>query len=844
MRRLLFLPALTALLVAAWPSGAEEQDLYASAVHIVQDRYLWPEALEAHAMLRGAVERLEEEVEWLIAQPDGTGFVLQDGDGRRMGRVEARRLSDLAGALRALEGCVSGAPWPLDEDVTLEVEILKGAFSVLDRHSSVLTGRRLERFNERIRGTLEGIGARIGLEDGVLVVRHVFGGGPADEGGLRDGDLLTRIDGVSTLGMDTADATERIRGPKGSTLVLEIERAGRTRTVRLIRREVAIPNLEDRVLPKGAALVRISHFSEQTAESLGAVLARLARAHALDRGLVLDLRGNSGGSMLQAAYTADQFLRTGRVLRTVGRDGAAVSNLVREVNARDQGTEPDVPLVVLTDRQSASASEILAGSLALLDRAVILGERTFGKSTIQKIYTLNPDVRLKLTVAEYLLAQDRSVADEGLLPDVSAGRIVFDRNGVRWDGGEGDLLFVDVRSGWSGEEAGPAAVDPLVDFAERVLAQSRGSRREDVLAAARSVGATVQAEQDALLVRTFARKTLDWSPAPAPGPLPEVAVSLTTASPPRAGDPVVLEARVENRGPTTLHRVRVVLRSENPLWNDLVLPVGRLAPGRWAEGRRSLRIPASLPARTDPVALVLEADGRPVLTADAASLSIEARPRPSLSIRARVLPESAVHRVELTVVNRGVEALEGVRLFFEFPEDGGLELVDREAIVEDLPAGAQVRVVLDVRALESFSGDVLPLVLRVDADAFGRLLQWDFPVALDGSVSTHEAPVVWVTVPAQAVAGEAVDVDLVASDDEELAHLCLYVNGRKVAYVPGERRAVQTRISFVPEAGGNALVARAEDQEGHATTASAWVHGLGDLPAVASPLEEEGGEGP
>ena len=145
--------------------------------------------------------------------------------------------------------------------------------------------------------------------------------------------------------------------------------------------------------------------------------------------------------------------------------------------------------------------------------------------------------------------------------------------------------------------------------------------------------------------------------------------------------------------------------------------------------------------------------------------------------------------------------------------------------MDRLAPDGEAAVALDVRVRESFRGTALPLVLRVDAEGFGRILQWDLPVALDGSPSVHEAPVLRVSVPARASAGEAVMVDLAATDDEEVAHVCVYLNGRKVAFVPGERPAMEARVPIVLEAGGNAVVVRAEDRDGRAAVASAWVLG-------------------
>src|SRR5262249_10167246 len=151
--------------------------------------------------------------------------------------------------------------------------------------------------------------------------------------------------------------------------------------------------------------------SQQTVENLRAAMAELDRAGALDAGLVIDLRGNTGGSMKESASVADLFLGEGLLLRTQGSDGGRVQNLQAEMFATRAGTEPDIPLVVVVDDRTASGSEILAGALLELGRAALIGTRTFGKGTVQKVYNLGPDVRFKLTVARYILANDREITE-------------------------------------------------------------------------------------------------------------------------------------------------------------------------------------------------------------------------------------------------------------------------------------------------------------------------------------------------------------------------------------------------------------------------------------------------
>ncbi len=851
----LILAGVTLAPLAIADSGVDEE-LYASGIRLIQDRYLYPETITAEALLEGATEQLTDRIEWLMAEVDGNSVILRHGEDEPFATIEVGGLDDLPRAMASLETAVAGAGWPIRPDMKLDVQILRGATERLDRHSALLAGRRLERFEERISGKLTGIGMQYRLEEGEFLVRSVFEGGPAELAGVRADDVLLRIDDISTTGMTVDDVKDRISGAAGTTVRLLLRRGERQLILTIERAEVAIPNMEQEILPSGVGYLSIAHFSEQTVENLRRALAELASLGALERGLILDLRGNTGGSLIQAARSADQFLVDGRLVRTVGRNGAPVSNLIRQMDADDEGTEPPVPLVVLTDGRTASGSEILAGDLALLERAILVGQRTYGKGTVQKIYNLRPDVRLKLTVAEYLLVDDISVSYAGLEPDIATGEVVFDANGVRYDSDAQDedtLAFVRERPGWRELDEVSKRDDPEVALAERIVLRSRGPRRDDALAAARAVLTEQRTDEDSRLEEVYAAGDIDWQPLPAPmldawaGEVPEVQVRIETDGPPRAGESVILRARVDNQGQEPLHRVLVELWSQNRSWNRVTLPIGYLEPGGNGEGRRLVKLPADAPDRIDDVTVQVLAQGRPAPQSTTTELRTRARPEPQLGVTAKLLPyemdelpEGArAWRAELLLTNHGREDLLGVRARFEFPEDDHIELLDREGMLPSLPAGKEMRLDLCVTTAPEFDGDTLDLDLRLDAEHWGRLARWDLPVSLDGSSVVHRAPVLEIDTRAVATAGESTRVNLEASDDREVAHAVVFVNGHKVRYTAGGRRRVQDSFEFVPQAGSNRVVTTAEDDQGHRTTEYTWVLGrVPDEPAVAEEGEE------
>ncbi len=836
---------------AAAGSDPVDEDLYTSAIRLVRDRYLFPETVTAEALLEGSVVQLTDEIEWLMAEIEGNQVQLRHGDDPAFASIDVGGLDDLPRAMVDLENAVREAGFNLDEDLKLGVSVLKGATERLDRHSVILAGRRLERFEERISGKLTGIGMRYGPEDGEFLVRYVFPGGPADIGGLQADDALLRIDRISTTGMTTDDVKDRIRGEVGTTVLLQVRRGERILDLGLERAEVSIPNLEQEILPSGVGYLSIAHFSEQTVENLRRALAELAAQGALERGLVLDLRGNTGGSMIQAARSADQFLTDGRLVRTVGRDGAPVSNLIRQMDADDEGTEPPVPLVVLADGNTASGSEILAGDLMLLDRAILVGSRTYGKGTVQKIYNLRPDVRLKLTVAEYLLVDDISVAANlGLEPDVPTGEVVFDLNGVRYyNEGARDqgVLFVRERPGWRGDEEDTRRDDPEVALAERIVLRSRGPRRGDVLAAARVVVEEAALEEDSNLLETYLAGGIDWSPAPSEGPEPLVEVRLEPDGPPHAGESVVLRVRVDNRGDEPLHRVRVHLWSQNKAWSRVSLPVGLVPAGGSAEGRRTVKLSASEPSRVDDVSIEVFSDRRPSTTPTHTQLKVRGRTRPDVSVSGKLLPHSPAieadgrrsWRAELTLQNHGKEDLHGVRVRFDFPEEDGVELVDHEGMLPHLAAGEQLRLDLCLLTSPEFPGQELDLDLRIDAEHWGRLARWSFPLPLDGAVVRHQAPTVRIDAPATARADQPTRIEVQARDDVWVDHAVVYANGKKHRWTPGGERRLATSFDFEPATGSNRVVVTVEDDQGHRTRATAYVLGLvPDEPAVAEESEE------
>ena len=313
------------------------------------------------------------------------------------------------------------------EDVG-EQELVYGAIDGivgrLDPHSAFMRPEVYRQLREDTTGEFDGLGIEVAAKDGALVVVAPLADSPGERAGIRPGDRILAIDGAATKGMAAAEAIRRMKGPAGTRVVLDVMREGFTapQALALVRDRVRTQSIDMRVLDaeRRYAYVRVKAFQERTDRSLRKALddAR-AELHGELGGLVLDLRNNPGGLLDQAVRVADLFLSSGVIVTTEGR----ARRDVQVERAREKETEPSYPMIVLVNKGTASASEIVAGALQDHGRAVIMGTRTFGKGSVQTIVELEDGSGLKLTVARYYTPRHRSIQEKGIAPDVVVGEV-------------------------------------------------------------------------------------------------------------------------------------------------------------------------------------------------------------------------------------------------------------------------------------------------------------------------------------------------------------------------------------------------------------------------------------
>ena len=318
------------------------------------------------------------------------------------------------------------------DEKKLIADAIGGMVSGLDPHSAYLDKKGFKEFREGTSGKFVGVGIEIGMEDGLVKVVSPIEGSPAYRAGLKSGDLITKIDDTAVKGLGMDQAVKRMRGEPNTKVVLQIIRRDENRSfpVTITREEIRVQSVRAKVIEPGYAWIRVSQFQERTVEDFARKLQDIYKAEPKLKGLVLDLRNDPGGLLDGAVAVSAAFLPAdSTVVSTNGQiaDSKATFKATPEFYARRGSGDPlralpaalkSVPLIVLVNEGSASASEIVAGALQDHKRALVMGAQTFGKGSVQTFRQLTGDTALKITTARYYTPSGRSIQAKGIVPDV------------------------------------------------------------------------------------------------------------------------------------------------------------------------------------------------------------------------------------------------------------------------------------------------------------------------------------------------------------------------------------------------------------------------------------------
>ncbi|MDP9148340.1 MAG: S41 family peptidase [Myxococcota bacterium] len=593
----------------------------------VRDRYVDPRRVKPKDMLLSALDYVQKDVaQVIVVRDENTGSKVRV-------RVDTQEKDfvvddvvgpwDVSSHLRDVFAFLQDGLKGTDVDLRdVEYAACNGMLHTLDPHSVLLSPEAYKEMNLSTQGQFGGLGIVISIRDQQLTVINPMPNTPAGRAGVKKYDRIAKINNESTLNMGLQEAVNHLRGAPGTKVTVWIHRDGAegwssAKPFELTREVIHVDSVEHKLMDGGIGYVRLKQFQANTTNDLQSALADMKKNAEL-KGLVLDLRGNPGGLLDQAAKVVDTFVTDGPIVATVGNP----SEGREEKTAHGDGTEPNYPLVVLVNGSSASASEIVTGSLKNHERAVVIGETTFGKGSVQLVFTDLPDkAALKLTIAQYLTEPgDVSIQGVGVTPDIELDPMTVDplemalttdtgaikerdlsralsnvraKEGarptdvVRYDLPIKDRLEMRERGGDLGDTF---ALDFPIQFAHGLVAHVQpGKRSEEIRQAKQFIADTRRVELEKV-ADELRGTSVDWGDAPAdvaaaPAPTSPAGVEVRVESDRpnnevTAGDAMALKLTVTNKGATTLYRLFAVTKSENPMFDNKELVIGKLEPGK------------------------------------------------------------------------------------------------------------------------------------------------------------------------------------------------------------------------------------------------------------------------
>lgn len=845
-------------------SPLADAPIIGKVVHYIERNYVDPDTLNPQKLFETASRQMEGSIPPFVARLGNSSLSLRFGDQEeKIPFAAPLTLDDLPRLVRQTLGFLNSHYDGRLEPKEREYLAAAGLTEALDPHSNFLTPQLYREFKIGTKGNFGGLGIVIGIREETLTVIAPLEGTPAWKAGIRAKDRITQIGEEATINMSLAEAVEKLRGPVGSRVTILVQRAGVAAPLKftLDRAIIQIESVKGKLVGRKIALVKIKSFQEETLRDFDRVMRKLEKEAGGLEGVVLDLRNNPGGLLDQAIRLADRFLASGLIVKTASSEGE------ESEEAKPGQPEESLPLIVLVNEGSASASEILAGAVKYNDRGLVLGHRTFGKGTVQTVFDLKDGSALKLTIAKYLVVGDREVQSVGIEPDIELVPASVGEKTVN--------LFEEIRpkeekgpessnafriqylekAAETGEEENveaPLEEDFPVSLAKMLMEErKRPFKWSDWLAGNPPLLTRVREGQANRIAESLKKAGIDWSAGPEKGrPLLAVRTELTDEKGnPRKelmpGESGRLRVEVENRGKDPLYQLAAVSESDDPLFSNLEFPFGRLDPGLRRSWSVLLKIPDGAVPREEPIQLAFhELHGR-IPSPRPVPLPIADPPAPHFAFsyeihdggkdgtrgnrNGRIEPGETAALL-IRVQNRGTG--ESPRPVLNLKNLGGPELFIEKGRLELKPLrpseGAEGT--LFVRLAPKSGPGKISLELSVRDQHRGRELteRLVFPSASPPQpepAKWHTAPQLEITNPPLSVKGTSCLLSGTAIDDHRVRHLFIFVGSEKAAYLSPhgkDPRSFPFEVKVTLKKGLNYVTVAAQDDQ-ELTSREQWI---------------------
>ena len=830
--------------VRAAPStaGSPHHDLSALAIFNmtlvrIKERYVDPARIDPKKMLYSALDSVSYSVPEVLVEPDAARNkvtvavndkqeVFDTDDVDSPWRLSAK----LRGIFRFVEANMNAGA-DLNK---VEYAAVNGMLATLDPHSILMDPEQARDMDVSTSGKFGGLGIVIKMIDKKLVVVRPMKDTPAWHQGIKAGDHIVKINGELTENLSSNEAVDRMRGNPKTPVTLWIERKDVAALIRfdLVRDVIRVAHVKHKLLDHGVGYIKVDQFSKGISSDVASAMKKMSEQGAT--AWILDLRGNPGGLLEEAVQLSDLFVDSGTVVTTVSGTG-------REARRAERGFgDTTSSLAVLVNGGSASASEIVAGALKNLDRAALIGTKTFGKGSVQELYDNDDHSKLKLTIAQYLTPGDRSIQNVGIVPDILLQRMwIPDKNDAPGDFvkllppthsyGEKDLdahlvssyakdgdkpayevPFVIEKQKPAGADPKAAPPPPAVDdddddddgtpeddvtedfemrFAKELVSTVTASSRPKLVAGAAKLVQRVRAEQDKALVTALAQIGVDWTPAPGPDAAANLDVQLaTTTSAAKAGDELAVTATVKNTGAGTAYRVLPRVQSDDSLFEDLELPIGKLAPGESKAFTAHMKIPMDASDRVDRLALEVHEAHSAIAHVTPAELHVASLPRPIFAYAWQLVDDGngdglvqrgEKYHLQVTVRNTGSgPSTKDATILLRNATGDGVTLAASRHEIGALAPGAQKEYEFPLTTDAALAGDELVLELMaydedLDVDSHDKLR---FPIALP-IAGKEQRGAVLATAPVAIHSGADVDSSVVGTARAGAAYAAIEAYG-------------------------------------------------------------------
>ncbi len=677
----------------------------------IRDSYVDPARIDPRKMLYAALDSVQFNIPEVLVETDekkNQVVVVVNDKRQTFSAKEVDSPWRLSGKLKKMFRFIEANMNPGANLAKVEYAAINGMLHTLDPHSTLLDPEIAREMNVSTNGHFGGLGIVIRMLKRKLTIVRPMKGTPAYRAGVKRADHIVKINQEVTENLTLQEAVDRMRGKEGTSVTLWIRRKNHKDLLRfnITRARIQVESVVSKMLDKKVGYLAVKQFSGQTTREIRKAMAKLRSQGA--KGWVLDLRWNPGGLLEQAIRIADMFVDQGTIVTTVG-------GREREPRrAKGPRTDTRSPVVVLVNGSSASASEIVAGALKNLNRAIIVGTSTFGKGSVQILYDNDDGSKLKLTIAQYLTPGDKSIQSIGITPDIQLGRMFVPKQVTKPSEQvrllqpsrtyrESDLsAHLTSRYASSNEKPAyklsflyePKKKDTLTDdddedpfgpdeppddevvedfeirLARDLAALGQNANRSAVLKASKKLLDTLQTSEDQKLATVLHKLGVDWTkpsrPVPSKAQL-QANIKLVPQGTAKAGQQVQIVGTVTNSGQGSAYQVHARVQSDDGSFNDTELVFGRIDPGQTRVWTSYAKIPKDSIDRLDALRFEFrEAHGAKVKV-QPVKLQIEAAKQPIFAYSHQLIDDSngdgliqknENHRLRVTIRNNGLGVAE------------------------------------------------------------------------------------------------------------------------------------------------------------------------------------------